>query len=281
MYNKLKTKYINKYNTKHIDASFLVSILKYVAEVCPFSTFGYIKGYNSYDCLDHTDSGNCISMCILLTRICSHYNIISFLIPATVPKKYKKNEAYLDISHVAVCIPFESYVYILDPAFYFMEPMLVDLSSTDKLGTIDGFDIELNKVSKINYKLKTHMGTMVLNHFQTLPKNTAIVECNYVNDITDIWNYYLVEVTNPDEAISSFYITINQFPFMASLNPDYSIKYFVRFLDNKTILVEKNYKEIYKGEPKNMSLMLQKQLAPYKLDFSLPRNIGLLDFNIV
>lgn len=280
MYNKLKTKYINKYNTAPIDVSFLVSILKYVAVVCPFSTFGYLKGYNSNECLDNTNSGNCVSQSLLLTRICKNYGIKSFLIPATVPKKYTE-ELNLKIAHVAVCIPFASYVYILDPAFYFMEPMVVDLSSTDKVGVINSFDIHLNEISEISYKLKQKIGKTKFSYFQTLPKDTLFVESNYVSDPTDIWHYYLVEITNPDEAISSFYITNNQLPFMAALNHDYSMKYLIRFLDDKTLSVEENYKDIYNGSPGNMSLELMHKLSPYKLDYTLPVNIGYLDFNIL
>ena len=122
MYNILKTEYIKEYNTIPIDVSFLLNILKYVAEVCPFSTFGYIKGYNSSECLDNTNSGNCVALSLLLKRIFNYYDIKSFLIPASVPKRFA-HEKYLDISHIALCIPYKSYVYILDPAFYFMKPM--------------------------------------------------------------------------------------------------------------------------------------------------------------
>ena len=54
----------------------------------------------------------------------------------------------------------------------------------------------------------------------------------------------------------------------------------MKFLDDKTVLVKENGNEIYEGEPRRMSLNLLQKLSPYKLDFSLPRNIGYLDFNI-
>ena len=279
MYNKLKTKYIKHYNTTPIDVSFLISMLKYVAEVCPFSTFGYVKGYNANECLDKTNSGNCVALSMLLKRIFEYHGIKSFLIPASVPKMfaYKK---YLDISHVAVCVPFASYVYILDPAFYFMEPMIVDLSNTDKIGTIKSYNIYSNKVTPINYKVRVEFKNTELNYYQTLPKDIFIVESNFVSDSTDIWNYYLLEIKNPDEAISSFYITIKQLPFITALNGDYSIKHLVKYLDDKTVLVKENGNEIFKGDPRRMNLNLLQKLAPYKLDFSLPKNIGYLDFCI-
>lgn len=280
MYNILKTEYIKEYNTTPIDVSFLVNILKYVAEVCPFSTFGYIKGYNSNECLDNTNSGNCVALSLLLKRIFNHYDIKSFLIPASVPKMFA-HENYLDISHVALCIPYASCVYVLDPAFYFMKPMIVDLSNTDKIGMIDSYNIYSNKVTPINYKLKVKFKKTILNYYQTLPSDIFMIESNFLSDTNDIWNYYLVEVINPDQAISSFYISIKQFPFITALNPDYSIKFLVKFLDDKTIIVKENGNLIFEGEARRMNLNLLQKLAPYKLDFSLPKNIGYLDFNIL
>lgn len=279
MYNKLKTEYIKDYNTNPIDVSFLVSVLKYVAEFCPFSTFGYMKGYNSTQCLNNTNSGNCVALSLLLIRIFNNYGIKSYLIPASVPKMFA-HEKYLDISHVAVCIPCISHAYVLDPAFYFMEPMIIDLSGTNQIETISSYNIYSNKITPINYKFMVNFKKTELNNYQTLPKDIFVVESNFVSDPTDIWHYYLIEVTNPDEAISSFYITIKQMPFITALNPDYSIKHLVKFLDEKTVLVKENGSPIFKGEPRKMSLNLLQKLAPYKLDFSLPRHIGYLDFYI-
>lgn len=279
MYNKLKTEYLKEYNTKPVDVSFLVSVLQYVAQVCPFSTFGYMKGYNSTECLDKTNSGNCVALSLFITKILEYNGIKGFLIPASVPKMFA-HKNYLDISHVAVCVPFASNVYILDPAFYFMEPMVIDLINMEKIGFINSYNIYSNKVTPINYKVKMNFKKMELNYYQTLPKDIFIVESNFFSEPTDIWNYYLVEITNPDEAISSFYLTTKQLPFITALNPDYSIKHLVKFLDDKTLLVKENGTEIFKGEPRRMNLNLLLKLAPYKLDFSLPRNIGYLDFYI-
>ena len=46
------------------------------------------------------------------------------------------------------------------------------------------------------------------------------------------------------------------------------------------VIVKENGNEIFQGEPRKMSLNLLQKLSPYKLDFSLPRNIGYLDFYI-
>jgi len=279
MYNKLKTEYIKVYNNKPVDSSFLISVLKYVSQVFPFSTFGYMKGYNSEQCLDKTKSGNCVALSLCIQRILSDNGIISYLIPASIPKMFA-HKNYLDISHVAVCIPYISHVYILDPAFYFLEPIIVDLTDTESKKKINSFNIFSNTIEPMNYKLKINSKVTKLNYYQSLPKDIFIVETSFLSDPSDIWNYYLVEVLNPDEAISSFYITTKQLPFITILNHDYSIKYLVKFLDDKTVLVKEDGKQIFEGDPKRMNLNLLQKLEPYKLDFSLPKNIGYLDFNI-
>lgn len=279
MYNKIRTEYIKDYNHLPVDISFLISVLKYVAVSCPFSTFGYIKGYNSKQCLDKTISGNCVALSLFVQKILYENGIISFLIPASVPKMFAHKD-YLHISHVAVCIPYVSHAFILDPAFYFLEPIVVELTDTESKKMINSYNIYSNQTEPINYKVKMNSKVMKLHYYQSLPKDIFTVETSFVSNPDDIWNYYLVEVLNPDEAISSFYITIKQMPFITTLNPDYSIKHLVKFLDDKTLLVKENGNKIFHGEPRRMSLNLLQKLSKYNLDYSLPRNIGYLNFDI-
>ena len=280
MYNKLKTDYIKEYNTEPLDVSFLNYVLKYTAMNSPFSTFGYIKGFNSSQCLDKTTGGNCVALSLYIKRLLSEHNIISFLIPASVPKMFAHKD-YLTISHVALCIPFREYVYVLDPAFYFMEPMILNLTHTESVKSMNSFNIYSNVITPMNYQLKINNKKLRLNEFQTLPKDIFFVETRFVSEPSDIWHYYLVEVLNPDQAISSFYMSIKYLPFITALNSDYSIKHLVKFLDENTIIVKENGEKIYEGEPIKMSLNLLQKLLPYKLDYSLPKDIKYVDFNIV
>lgn len=273
MYHKLKTRYINEYNETPIDSSTLKVILQYVAEACPFSTFGYIKhNYNSKQCIDKTKSGNCIALSLMVKQILNYYGIKSILIPATVPNMFADPE-YLEISHVALCIPYETYAYILDPAFYFMEPMKVYLSDIKTSQRINSYNIYSNNITPIDYTLNMNYGELTLNTYQTIPKDIFYLESSFVSEPSDKWYYYLVELTNPDEAITSFYISLKRLPFITALNPDYSMKLMVKFLDKNTLVVKENYDIIYNGSPKELPDSILEKIKPYFLDLKLPKNI--------
>ena len=278
MYSKMKTKYISRYNSSEISVEFLKMLLKYTAINCPFSTFGYIKGNNSEECLEKTNSGNCIALSMFLKNILNRYGIISYLIPASVPEMYKHPQ-YLDLSHVALCIPYATYAYILDPAFYFMEPMVVNVHDLKNTYSINSFNIYSNKKMIIDYKFGQISNKINLNSYQSLDEYIFCVESNYRSNPTDKWFYYLTEIVNPDQAITNFYISIKRFPFTTILNEDYSIRYLIKFLDKNTLLIKENNKIIFEGDPKKMSLDLLKKLAPYKLNFLIPKNIEYLEYN--
>ena len=274
----MKTKYISRYNSSEISVEFLKMLLKYTAINCPFSTFGYIKGNNSEECLEKTNSGNCIALSMFLKNILNRYGIISYLIPASVPEMYKHPQ-YLDLSHVALCIPYATYAYILDPAFYFMEPMVVNVHDLKNTYSINSFNIYSNKKMIIDYKFGQISNKINLNSYQSLDEYIFCVESNYRSNPTDKWFYYLTEIVNPDQAITNFYISIKRFPFTTILNEDYSIRYLIKFLDKNTLLIKENNKIIFEGDPKKMSLDLLKKLAPYKLNFLIPKNIEYLEYN--
>ena len=66
---------------------------------------------NSQQSINTFDCANCIGLSLFLKKyLKKHYNIVSFLIPASIPNKYKY-PGYLDISHVVLCIPLDKYRY--------------------------------------------------------------------------------------------------------------------------------------------------------------------------
>lgn len=272
MYRNMKTDYITQYNSKNITKEFLIELLKYTAVNCPFSTFGYIKDKNSQECLESSSSGNCVALSLYLKNILENYGIKSVLIPAGVPNMYA-HEDYLDIAHVALCIPYREFAYVLDPAFYFLEPMIVMFSDIESIKTIDSYSIYSNEKKIIQYKLQAMFENKYLNEYQTLPKEIYYIEANFIDALEDKWNYYLVEINNPDESISSFYMSIKRYPFITALNDDYSIKHSVRFHDKDHLVIKHNYKTVFEGNPKDVPLNILKMIQPYHLELKLPKNI--------
>lgn len=222
MYNDLKTRaFVNKKIKQHITKKMVIEEVMDCYKNIAFSTFPYINNlFSSKQCIKYTNSGNCIGLSMYIKQnLKKKYNIISYLIPASVPS-YIMREGYLELCHVALAIPIDSNnFFIIDPAFYFLEPIKVNIST--KKTTLSVKSVEINEFSTINNvysKLLKLDKKMVLNKYQTLPKNTYFCQCYHQKDKLDTWNYILREVVNPDKAISSFFIKIRKDPFFFSTN---------------------------------------------------------------
>lgn len=206
-YNKLQTKQIlNNIINTNISYDFLIKLLKHCYNNVSFSTLPYfINNYSSFNSITKLNSGNCVALSLYLQIILKKYNIISYLIPASIPNIYKKHNL-LELSHVALAIPInKNNIYILDPAFYFYEPILYTLDDiTQQFIKSANIYLDTDLTIQIhNFKLDN---ILILNKYQTIPKHTPYSECNYINNLNDTWRYYIIEIINPDQAISTFYI---------------------------------------------------------------------------
>jgi len=225
MYNNLLTKSFDNLVTNNnktiieeiLIEEILIEAIKNCQKNCAFSTFMYIfHKYNSLQSIDKTQSGNCISLSIYIQKyLFKKYKIISFLIPATIPNKYTV-KGYLDISHVALAIKFnENIIYIVDPAFYFLNPIKINKKNMT-CSTIYCKDIYQNTTDIINSCPKRLNNDKIFNKYQTIPKYTYYAKSYYIQDKNDYWYYFLTEILNPDEAISSFFIPIKKYPFLVT-----------------------------------------------------------------
>ena len=115
-YHKLLTEQIPTNISNNITEKHITKLLKPFYNNYSFSTLPYmINNYNSKQAITKLDSGNCIALCIQFKHILKQHKIKSYIIPATIPNMYKKNE-FLDISHVALAIPINNnhiYNYII------------------------------------------------------------------------------------------------------------------------------------------------------------------------
>ena len=148
-------------------------------------------------------------------------------------------EGYLDICHVALAIPIDyNNYFIIDPAFYFLQPIKLNLD-TKRTTTIKSVQLEgFSEIEYVKSKIKKLDNKLVLNDYQTIPKNSFYCECFYTNNPSDTWKYFLREVTNPDKSISSFFIKIRNKTFFVSTNIENSIcvkEISIRTLDNNNI----------------------------------------------
>ena len=106
MYTKLKTKPFKGHIEHAPTFKDIDDVVNECYKTCYFSTFPYIHNndISSRTALKKYNSGNCIAMSMYIQKQLRKKNIISYLIPATVPNKYRV-KGYLDIAHVALAIP--------------------------------------------------------------------------------------------------------------------------------------------------------------------------------
>ena len=231
MYHKIKLKQI-EFKNQNINSKDIMRALHKCYSKYAFSTFPYMNDeLSSEEGLTKYNSGNCIALSIAIKNYLKiKYNIDSYLIPATIPKKYS-HSGYLDISHVALAIPKNKDIsYIVDPAFYFLNPIKSYKNKKKYSSIVYSKNIYQNETSnkpqnyssldKVFYEEKILKNDKHFNKYQTIPKNTKYSEVYYSNDTNDMWKYYMIEITNPDQSISNFFINIIKRPFIVSTKID-------------------------------------------------------------
>lgn len=248
MYYNLKTKQIKyPFITQNINEDILFDLIQDCYSECAFSTFPYhIEKINSKESIEKYKCGDCVALSYYLKKRLKNKNIISYLIPATIPKKYRK-KGYLNVSHVALAIPLsENSIYVIDVSFYFLNPVKIDVTKKENLLIFSKniYSIELNNNLKDYTSIDTIHGIvnqtdsiLKLNQYQTIDDNTYKIDCYYTNDISDVWSYFITEVINPDLAITTFFINIKKNPFIVITDIDDNglckAKYIIRHTDNK------------------------------------------------
>lgn len=257
-YKKLETRSINtKIKKQKITRTDLIEYLQNTYRTTAFSTFPYIvKKYNSIQSLERTNSGNCVSLSLKIQQqLKQDKNIDSYLIPATIPNRFFR-PGYLHISHVALAIPYTTTkLFIVDPAFYFLEPISISITKNQYNDAIISSDIYNNSVESIYSKTYKLTKKTVFNKYQSLPANTIVCECYYDKYPNDVWSYFIRKVVDPDYAISTFFINTRKERFITTTSVDDYGKckkmVDLRIDDNNNLSVTVEDVILYKG-PINM-----------------------------
>ena len=268
-YNKCKFKKFKFFN-QNINKENIIKILKSCYLNNSFSTFPYIcDNCDSENAITNHNSANCIGLSIYIKKMLkTKYNVESFLIPSTIPNKYKSPN-YLDLAHVVVACPInKNECYIIDTAFYFLEPLLFNKKKNQNydIETSNIYSNDNNNINIIESINNKTINKEVLNDYQIIPKNTYFVECNYIFDKKDTWNYYLIEILNPDCAISDFFIHIKNKPFITTTlfntNNNLILELYIKFIDKNSVKISLFNNEIFNGNPINLSFIEEHILNP-------------------
>ena len=251
---------------QNVKERYLQEAIKMCYNNISFSTYPYIlyKLTSSHDTLKQYNSGNCIALSLFIhTYLKNNYNIHSYIIPASVPSIFRV-EGTNNICHVSLCIPVNSSkFYIIDPAFYFLKPMLCSIKN-NVTRHIESSNIHNNVNEKINYVLQNS------NYDAILPKSFEC-KCYFDHLPNDPWSYFLNEVLDPDESIGAFYIKAKPNPFLCHTQYDdesqtVKKKYHIK-TEGDELIVIKDCVEIFKGDnnklPKEIKNIMQKKLYKY------------------
>jgi len=197
--------------TKNVKLEELQSLCISNMKSHPFSTFPYyIFEETSENICDSMCEGNCIALSMNIKKQLQKQNIKSYIVPATVPNKYKLPNMP-PYAHVAVVVPLsKTKVIIIDQAFYFMKPLVVDLNKRTTSSV----------PSKNIYKRK-------IDIIETILISKTEVHCAYSHDPTDSWKYVLTEILNPDASIGTPYLNNKQFPFTCILDDDINMVLYI------------------------------------------------------
>ena len=273
--------------THNITEKMIIKSLLNCYKNTAFSTFPYIlHNVSSREAINKYKSGNCIALSMYVQQhLLNRYNVKSYLIPATIPNKYKYPE-YLDISHVALAIPKNNNeIYIVDSAFYFLNPIKINFN-TNNIPTVYSKNVykyepatdlqNYVSIDKIETKLIKTTNKEVLNEYQSIPENTFKCICNHVNDKKDTWTYILREVLNPDRAITTFFINTRKKPFICSTMLDKNgictSNIYLKLLSNNLIETNNNSNPNVVYNNDNIPNDIKEKLKKFNIN-NLPTNI--------
>jgi len=222
-----------------------------------FSTIPYLLyNYNSVQTLKIMNGGNCIALSLFLKKyLKDNFNVTSYLIPASIPKLYQDPQ-FLTLSHVALAVPIsKTEVFVCDSAFYFQEPLRIQLTDGATSSPVDSIGIYDNTVNQVYGKMEFTASKQVLNPYQTIRANTYACVCHYDDQTSDTWKYYLTEITNPDQSIGTTFIQTKTRPFICSTkvrNGRSVMDTYLKYITDTEIKLEHNYKTLYTGNMLNI-----------------------------
>ena len=251
IYSKLNTRSLNsKFKKQNITKQDIINILKTSYLNTAFSTFPYLVYNSSSESIKNMKSGNCIALSMHLQKTLKKMNIDSYLIPATIPKMYQY-PGLLEISHVAVAIPISpTKIFIVDTAFYFMEPLIVNINKS-RNENITSVNIHESAIFIVESTNKITNQKLELNKYQTIPRGTIYIECNYNINKDDKWKYFLRQVVNPDLSIGKFFLHIKNQPWITITDLDQNglcrRKINLKILPNSAIEIKKYNEILYHG----------------------------------
>jgi len=250
---------LNNINIEHqeVTPSILKEALIHCYNHICFSTYPYIS-YNtmlSKDTITKYNSGNCIGLTYFIQQyLKNNYNINSHQIIASVPDHFRIS-AQPNICHVVLFICKSGYeYYIVDPAFYLLEPIHIDIRD-NREKQIETYNIHDDRLSILCYSVGKS------EHIE----NTFSCMCYFTEYPKNKFEYIFKEIINPDETIGKTYHSLKKEPFLIKTryqNNRIEKLYHIK-KENNHIVVIKNNNVVYDGPSTKYDYTKLRELAKY------------------
>ena len=239
-----------------------------------FSTFPYLvyKETSSKTCIQRYNSGNCIGFVYFMKMYLeANHNVQSVIIPASVPPLYKV-EGTPHMCHCALLIPLNAHdFYVVDGALYFLEPMFCSLQK-NKTRQIHNCNVHRHEKTTIQYEMKPCFRSQYdIDYNQTLPDDCLRVSTHFEDEPFQDWDYYLIELMNPDETIGQAFLLHKNEPFImyTQMEDDMVKMKYKMYMENDKMCI-KSYPEgnqIYSGNTYDSNEIYQKTIEEMKRYF--------------
>ncbi len=182
-----------------------------------FSTFPYLlyKESNSAQSIRSYNSGNCIAFVYFMKMyLLKNHHVKSYIIGASVPDLFKV-DGTPHMCHCALLVPIStSEFYVIDGALYFIEPMYCSLHDM-KERQIYSCNAHRHEKTIIRYSLQPCKTCELDNNYsQIIPKDSLCIHAQYDALPEQQWNYYLIEIKNPDNNIGKSFLEYKPDPFI-------------------------------------------------------------------
>jgi hypothetical protein len=248
-----------KMKKQHITKHIVEEVLHICYDNISFSTFPYnVYGLNSSKhTLQYYNSGNCIALSLFLKSYFKNMGVVSYLIPASVPKMHMV-DGVKHLCHVSLLIPYDKdKFYIVDPAFYFLNPLDCQISNNIER-VADSVNVHTAVHTPLKYKL------MPADEHNQFEKQCT---CYFENNKDDVWHYYVQEIAleDADTFIGATFMKCKPEPFIVKTVIDIennTVKklYHIKRPTPHDCIIIKGTTEVYNGPIKDIPKALLKEI---------------------
>lgn len=251
---KMKSKYrfskdVIELNHKRRLTSKLKRTLEYiqkkVMKEIVFSRFKYytsqkmLKGIpdSKYSVLKYKE-GNCVGFAYYTQFLLKKYGFKDAVIIGSSPPAIFKRPGYLYISHAATILPYNKGYILFDGSFYYSRPVYIDVVNTNPEQDVLTVKNVYSKISEewtFSYHKNDSNLTIedeVYNNGECIVTSQTPYISVAIKNHNDRCNYYLRELTNPDESITVHTNKVDKRIFYCKVTDKFEIDLYYAFDEN-------------------------------------------------